>query len=115
MPKTDRLGPIARTTTVFSVVPPVIVKPPIRTLSPVNTSSRVEMLRRSPGDGVGEGDTDGDGEGVGEGDGDGVGVGLGSPLLTPKTTKFGFPVLAKVVLVPSGVTWKMNPPVGSAA
>ena len=100
--------------------------PAMRTLSPVNTSSRVEMLRRSAGigagegvgegdtDGVGEGDTDGAGEGVGEGDIDGVGVGVGNPLLTPKTTKFGFPVRAKVVLLPSGVTWKMNPPSGSA-
>src|SRR5256885_1485440 len=38
-------GPIACTMTFFGCVP-VIMKPPIRTLSPVSTRSRVEMLAR---------------------------------------------------------------------
>ena len=48
-------GPIARMMTVLGVVPPVIMNPPMATLSPVSTSTRVEMLSALPtaGDGVG--------------------------------------------------------------
>src|SRR2546430_6450182 len=45
VPPNGNDGPIACTMTFFGCVP-VIMKPPIRTLSPVSTRSRVEMLAR---------------------------------------------------------------------
>src|SRR5438309_11948855 len=41
-----KCGPIARTRTVL-LPTPLIMKPPMRTLSPVPTSARVEMLPRN--------------------------------------------------------------------
>ena len=51
-------GPIARTITFFGCVP-VMIKPPIKTLSPVSTRRRVEILAKVVATGVA------DGEGVG--------------------------------------------------
>ncbi len=52
LPATGREGPMARTMTRFGWVP-VTMKPPIKTLSPVSTRRRVEMLPRVAGVGVG--------------------------------------------------------------
>src|ERR1700675_2373241 len=53
-PKVAREGPMARTRTVFGVVPPMM-KPPMRTLSPVWTRLRVERLTRVGGRATGLG------------------------------------------------------------
>ena len=47
-------GPIARTITFFDCVP-VIMNPPIKTLSPVATRKRVEIFPKAPAVGVGVG------------------------------------------------------------
>src|SRR5947207_1911616 len=74
--KGEREGPIARTITFFACVP-VIMNPPIRTLSPVSTRKRVEMFPKVVG--VGVGDAAGVGVGVGVAAGVRVGVGVGEP------------------------------------
>src|SRR5664279_4215080 len=80
-------GPIARMITFFGWVP-VIIKPPIRTLSPVSTRRRVEMLPKVPGviigvvEGLGVGVAEGLGVGVAEGFGVGVAEGLGVGVAT---------------------------------
>lgn len=70
-PRADNDGPSARTTTVFELLPPLRMKPPISTLSPVSARARVEMLRSASPEGVGLG------VGVTEGLILGVGVTLG--------------------------------------
>src|ERR1051325_440852 len=62
--KAESDGPIARTITFFGCVP-VIMNPPMRTLLPVSTRRRVEMLPKTlPGAGVPLGVGDGVTEGV---------------------------------------------------
>src|SRR5437588_12663199 len=72
-------GPIARTMT-FLFWLPVTIKPAIKTLSPVPTGNRVEMLASTvsvPGVAVGVAVGVGGGVGVGDGVGFGVGGGVG--------------------------------------
>src|ERR1700730_11519620 len=79
--KEERERPIARTITLFAWVP-VIMKPPIRTLSPVSTRKRVEMFPKvlgvtvGVGAAVGVGVATGVGVGVASGVGGDVGVGV---------------------------------------
>ena len=69
-------GPIARTIIFFGCAP-VMINPPIRTLSPVSTRKRVEMFPRIPGAAVGVGvDVGVGGAGVGVAVGVGVDVGV---------------------------------------
>src|SRR5450432_511974 len=68
--KEEREGPIARMITFFGCVP-VMINPPIRTLSPVSTRKRVEMFPKMLGLAVGVG------VGLDVGVAVGVGVGLG--------------------------------------
>src|SRR6476619_3995774 len=70
--------PIARMITFFGCVP-VTMNPPMRTLAPVSTRSRVEMLARVV-TGVGLGATDGVGVDVGVAVAVGVGVEVGVGL-----------------------------------
>src|ERR1043166_475599 len=69
-------GPMARTITLLGCVP-VTMKPPIRTLSPVSTRRRVEMLPKVGGAGVAEGLAVGVDVGVGVMLGVVVGVAVG--------------------------------------
>src|SRR4051812_50148601 len=68
-PANARDGPIARTMTFFGCVP-VMMKPAIKTLFPVPTLTREEILPNCPGCGVAVG--------VGLGGADGVAVGDGA-------------------------------------
>src|SRR4051812_4558767 len=69
--------PIPRMITFFGCVP-VMMKPPMRTLSPVSTRKRVEMLARVVTEGVAVGVADAAGVGLGKGGGVAVGVGEGT-------------------------------------
>ena len=74
-------GPSARTSTLFGSLP-VMMRPPIKTLSPVCTFARVETLTKVAGTGVGSGvgvgvEAGGGGVGVGVVVGAGVGVAVG--------------------------------------
>ena len=102
--------PMARTMTRFGCVP-LMIKPPISTLSPVSTRKRVAMLPREPGGAVGVGvavggvgvAVGGGGLAVGVALGEGgvavaVGVGVGAPI-----TKVDSPLLLVNVAAP-GVT-----------
>src|SRR4051812_17793142 len=71
--------PIPRMITFFGCVP-VIMKPPMRTLSPVSTRRRVEMLARVVTDGVAVGLADATGVGVGRGVEVAVAVGVGDGI-----------------------------------
>src|SRR5580704_14614748 len=83
MPWLSKEGPIPRMITFLATLP-VMIKPPMATLSPVWTSARVDMFsscgRVNVGVRVG-GDV-GVGSGVGVGIGVGVGVGVGPGLIT---------------------------------
>src|SRR5262245_21535506 len=70
---------MARTRTVF-VSLPVIINPPIRTLSPVSTAVRVEILPSVLVGGVALGVGVGVGEPLGVGVGEPLGVGVGEPF-----------------------------------
>src|SRR5439155_2529991 len=75
-PNCAREGPMARRRTCLAP-DPVIMKPPMPTLSSVWTSIRVERLRGRAGPGEGVGVELGVGVGLGVGDNVGVGVGVG--------------------------------------
>ena len=74
-PNFVREGPIPRMMTRFASLP-VMMKPPIMTLSPLFTRRRVEILTGCVA-GLGDGDGLGLGEGLGLGDEPGLGEGLG--------------------------------------
>src|SRR5438105_15963183 len=82
IPEAASEGPIARMMTFFGSEP-VMMNPPIKTLSPPSTRRRVEMLSNFPkpgvevGPGVGVGVAVGVGAGVAAGVGVGVTVGVG--------------------------------------